>query len=176
MQEFDHVRSLRDVSPPEDKIALVAALYDRRILDPSSIIPRFQYELTVRTASPLPDTVEASVAVFYDSLKLSLTRYLRGRGHPDLNAIHAIVHPTDFQNHRDSLCLRSILLMLSIHGYETRPVIPASWQLKVHIIFSLPLCTMTYSLSEVRNRSPGISYSAGAYSSPGELIYLCNAN
>lgn len=131
-----------------NKIALVAALYDRRILNPSFLILRFQYELTVYPASLLLDTIEASVAMFYNSLKLSLTRYLQGCGHLDLNAVHAIVHPINFQNHRESLRLQSILLMLSIHGYETCPVIPASWQLKMHI-FSLPLCIMIYLLSEV---------------------------
>lgn len=148
LQEFDHVRSLRDVSTPAEKTALVASLYNRRISDPSCLFPRFEYELTFMSATPCSEAVNASVNVFYDSLKLSVSRYLRGRGHPNLSGVHAIVHPSDIQNHRESLSLRSILLMLSVHGFETRPIIPASWKIRVRCFAAIAL-HRSHSLFEV---------------------------
>ncbi len=148
LQEFDHVRSLRDVSTPAEKTALVASLYNRRISDPSCLFPRFEYELTFISPTPCSEAVNASVNVFYDSLKLSVSRYLRGRGHPDLSGVRAIVHPSDIQNHRESLSLRSILLMLSVHGFETRPVIPASWKIRVRC-FAVIALRRSYSLFQV---------------------------
>ena len=117
-QEFDHITSQETVSTSQEKIALIAALYNRRITGPSSLKGHITYLLegsAQACASP-------SVKILYQSFKLSIERYLKGLGHPDHPNILHLVHPDDLDRHRQSAAIRSVLLMLSMHGSELLPV------------------------------------------------------
>lgn len=70
------------------------------------------------------------VKILYQSFKLSIERYLKGLGHPDHSSILHLVHPDDLDHHRQSAAIRSILLMLSMHGSELMPV-KRQWRLQV---------------------------------------------
>lgn len=118
-----------DLVPSDDgsmidaKVALVAALYNRHITGPSSLLDHIKFELS-------PPSSNRNVQVAFSAFNLSLKRYLQGRGHPDHPNIRTIVHPTNINEDKDSLALRSVLLMQSIYGSYLIPVI-RGWRIRV---------------------------------------------
>ncbi|KAI0825464.1 hypothetical protein BC629DRAFT_1586380 [Irpex lacteus] len=120
-----------DLVPSDDgsmidaKVALVAALYDRHITGPSSLLDHIKFELS-------PPSSNRNVQVAFSAFNLSLKRYLQGRGHPDHPNIRTIVHPTNINQDKDSLALRSVLLMQSIYGSYLIPVI-RGWRIRFNV-------------------------------------------
>lgn len=127
-QDFDHIENSDDSNTPEDKITLILALYNCHITGLTLILEHPCYEITYTALS----TGSETVGILYQSLQLSIKRYLQGHGHLDHSVIQAIVHPTDMELHCHSAAVQSVLLMITIWSSDLQPL-NSSWGIQVHI-------------------------------------------
>ena len=102
---------------------LLCLLYDQCITSPSQVIERLEFEVALVSQ---PDGTEADVvdSDTENAFILRLTRYLRGKGHPNHPLISECVPESERNSQEGSTTFRAVQLLLSVSGNCCLPIDP----------------------------------------------------
>jgi hypothetical protein len=95
-------------------------LYNQRITSPAQVIDRLAFEVTL-VPGPSGDDIDIVDINTENAFILKLTRYLRGKGHPNHPLIAEYIPEDDRMRFADSAIFRCEQLLLTVCGNRCLP-------------------------------------------------------